>query len=36
MAHDYGSIDMNKVWQMVKFDLPELKPQVHKILADLK
>jgi len=35
MAHDYGSIDMNKVWQMVKFDLPELKPQIKKILADL-
>jgi uncharacterized protein with HEPN domain len=36
MAHDYGSIDMNKVWQMVKFDLPELKPQIQKILAELK
>jgi len=36
MAHDYASIIMKKVWQMAKFDLPELKPQIQKILADFK
>ena len=36
LAHDYASVIMKKVWQMVKHDLPELKLQIRKILADLK
>jgi len=36
VAHAYASINLHKVWQTAKYQLPELKPQIEKILADLK
>lgn len=36
LAHDYASVKMKKLWQMVKQDLPALKPKIQKILRDLK
>jgi uncharacterized protein with HEPN domain len=36
VAHAYASINLHKIWQTAKYQLPELKPQIQKILADLK
>ncbi len=36
IVHDYAAVDYLTVWQTLKESLPELKPQVRKILADLK
>jgi uncharacterized protein with HEPN domain len=36
IIHDYSAVDYLTVWQTLKESLPELKPQIQKILADLK
>ena len=36
VAHHYFSLDMNKVWDIVQTDLPELSQQVEHLLALLK
>ena len=35
IAHEYFGIRMDMIWNVVKIDLPELKPLIHKILSDL-
>ena len=36
IVHDYSGVDYLTVWQTLKKSLPELKPQIQKILGDLK
>jgi len=36
IVHDYSAIDYLTVWQTLKESLPELKPQIQKILANMK
>jgi len=36
IIHDYSAVDYLTVWQTLKQSLPELKPQIQKILSDLK
>jgi uncharacterized protein with HEPN domain len=36
IIHDYAAVDYLTVWQTLKESLPELKPQIQKILSDLK
>ena len=36
IVHDYAGVDYLTVWQTLKESLPELKPQIQQILADLK
>ena len=36
IVHDYSGVDYLTVWQTLKESLPELKPQILKILADFK
>lgn len=36
IIHDYSGVDYLTVWKTLKNSLPELKPQILKILADLK
>ena len=36
IVHEYGTVDLEIIWSTVKNDLPVLKPQIQKILADLK
>ena len=35
IAHVYFGIDWNEVWQVVRNDIPVLKPQIQAILASL-
>ena len=30
-AHDYGILDMKRIWQTVKADIPELEKQLKKV-----
>ena len=32
LIHDYGNVDIEEVWAIVKKDLPDLKQQVDEIL----
>lgn len=34
IIHGYDSVDMQIVWNVVKNDIPQLKPQIAKILTD--
>ena len=34
LIHDYGGIDFKVVWETIQKDLPELKKQLEKILAE--
>jgi uncharacterized protein with HEPN domain len=34
IAHGYDSINLSVVWQVVKVDIPDLKPQIQQILKD--
>jgi uncharacterized protein with HEPN domain len=36
IVHDYSGVDYLTVWQTLKKSLPELKPQIQKVLSDLK
>ena len=36
IIHDYAAVDYLTVWQTLKESLPELIPQIQKILTDLK
>ena len=36
IVHDYSGVDYLTVWRTLKESMPELKPQIQKILADLK
>ncbi|MBU4245645.1 MAG: DUF86 domain-containing protein [Nanoarchaeota archaeon] len=36
LAHNYFGVDMNVVWDVVKYDLPELKAKMEKILKELE
>lgn len=36
IAHEYAAVDLEIVWQTLKESLPELKPQIQRILSDLK
>ncbi|MCF7910492.1 DUF86 domain-containing protein [Candidatus Pacearchaeota archaeon] len=36
MIHNYFGIDLNRVWQIVKKDLPLLKKQIKEILEKEK
>jgi uncharacterized protein with HEPN domain len=36
IAHAYAEVDLAEVWNTVKNDLPRLKPQVQKILEELR
>ncbi len=35
LVHEYGSIDLNIVWSAVEKEVPLLKTQIQKLLADL-
>jgi uncharacterized protein with HEPN domain len=34
IIHGYDTVDLQIVWDVVKRDIPELKPQIEQILAD--
>lgn len=34
IVHGYDSINLSIVWQVVKADIPDLKPQIQQILKD--
>jgi len=34
IIHGYDTIDLQIVWDVVKQDIPEIKPQIQQILAD--
>jgi len=36
IIHEYATVDLTEVWKTTKNDLPPLKKQIQKILADLK
>ena len=36
VIHEYFGVDLKRVWNTVKNDLPELKPQFEKILKETK
>jgi uncharacterized protein with HEPN domain len=36
VIHEYFGVDLKRVWNTVKNDLPELKPQFEKILEENK
>jgi uncharacterized protein with HEPN domain len=35
LVHDYLGINLNRVWEIVENDLPDLKPHVDGMLAEL-
>ena len=35
VAHDYLGVDAEEVWQIIKKDLPPLRDELNKILAEL-
>ena len=35
LVHDYLGINLNRVWEIVENDLPDLKPHVAAMLAEL-
>ena len=36
LVHHYFGVDLDKIWEVIKKDLPILKEEVEKILKDLK
>jgi len=34
IIHGYDTVDLQIVWDVVKQDIPEIKPQIQQILAD--
>lgn len=34
IIHGYDTVDLQIVWDVVKQDIPKIKPQIQKILAD--
>jgi uncharacterized protein with HEPN domain len=34
IIHGYDTVDLQIVWDVVKQDIPEIKPQIRQILAD--
>ena len=34
IIHGYDSIDLDIVWEVIKRDIPQLKPQLERILAE--
>lgn len=36
IIHAYDSVDLEIVWKVVINDIPSIKPQLHKMLAELK
>jgi uncharacterized protein with HEPN domain len=34
IIHGYDVVDLQIVWDVVKRDIPQVKPQIQKILAD--
>jgi uncharacterized protein with HEPN domain len=35
LVHDYLGINLNRVWEIVESDLPDLKPHIAAMLAEL-
>ena len=35
IIHAYDTVDLEIVWDVVKKDIPEIKPRIQKILSDL-
>ena len=35
LVHDYLGINLNRVWEIVESDLPDFKPHVAAMLAEL-
>ena len=35
LVHDYFRVDLVTVWETVQYDLPVLKPQIERLLAEL-
>jgi uncharacterized protein with HEPN domain len=36
IVHEYADVDLNEVWKTTVNDLPKLKPQIQKMLRELK
>ena len=36
LAHHYFGVDLNVIWDIIKYDLPELKTKVQKILKEIE
>ncbi len=36
LSHDYSRVDLEILWQVVKKDIPELKPLIQKIFENMK
>lgn len=36
LTHDYSRVDLEILWQVVKKDIPELKPLIQKIFENMK
>lgn len=36
LSHEYFGVDMKRVWNVVKRDLPELKPKISKMWEEIK
>ncbi len=34
IIHGYDTVDLQIVWDVVKLDIPEIRPQIQQILAD--
>ena len=34
LIHDYFGVNMEVVWKTVKQDLPDLRPQIEKVIKD--
>lgn len=34
IIHGYDSVNLRTVWDVVKKDIPEIKPQIEKVLED--
>ncbi len=34
IIHGYDTVDLEIVWDVVKKDIPQLRPQIQQILAD--
>ena len=36
LVHDYLAVDLQRVWEIVEQDLPDLKKKIQRILGDLE
>lgn len=35
LIHEYFNIDLNQVWETIKFNLPELKEKINQLLKEI-